>query len=234
MHKLLFLLESYKFNRKPYFIVLMILSLSSKAQHNFGLKVLGGMSYITTKFESSSPIIQRYYLRPTYQMGFYFNKYITKKTLFGSEFLVMQMEGEDLLKMVLIDPGGPYNGMIATTYAYRHITYFGLPIYFGYKIGRFNINGGIQINYAFRTAGESVTYLNNNKYSSSRTGYLNINPFNYGPIVSLILHKTNRLSFEINYYNGYNDLLKQSSISPYWHWLAQQSTIGIRYQLKEK
>ena len=199
------------------------------------MKLNGGLSYLYTYFESNPPQneTQKFYVMPSGQAGLFYNSLIKDKFLFGTEVLIFQIEGKDYLKLPLVDQNGP-TGEYSEDWTYRHISYLGVPVYFGYSFKKLNVNLGLQANFVLLSSGREIghaTYQGQYYEWDNKGKKLGINFLEYGTRGGLLYKLSDKLSIETNYYYGLTNLLKDSSIKKYWTWRVQQWTVGLRYNI---
>ena len=213
-------------------ISLITISFTVFSQNDFGVKINGGISYLSTKVESTPPTKQKFYVMPSGQAGLFYNLHPHDKFLFGTEVFFSQIEGKELLKSEEIDQNGP-TGQYATDYIWRHISYVGMPIYIGYSFKWFKINLGIQANLTLLSGGRDkgqatengTIYTYENKYD-----HLAIDYYDYGVRAGMLFKLSNKFSIDVNYYYGLNNIVQEAFLSNYWTWKVQQATVGIRYK----
>ncbi len=120
-------------------IILIIFNLSIFAQHNFGVKINGGLSKITENLNVTNTKTEKYYFKPSMQFGLFYN-FNFKKSLIGTELLFVQIEGQHYKEYYVTDNfGNPTNSLIKDN-VWQHISYLGIPIYYGFKIKKINFN----------------------------------------------------------------------------------------------
>jgi len=217
-------------------VVLGLTVLTAVGQHLIGAKVNGGLSYLLTEFESSPPQheTQKFYPMPSGQLGLFYNFHFKDKFLIGTEIIFIQIQGKDYLKLPFTDINGNLTGEYSEQNTWRHITYTGIPIYFGYSFKKLNINLGFQTNFVMASGGRDkgqATY-NGQFYTWENKGdALNIKKYDYGVRPGLLYKLSDKFSVETNYYLGLTNLIKDSQLSSFWAWKVQQWTVGLRYKL---
>ncbi len=216
-------------------LTLLIISHSIFGQHDFGLKVNGGISYLSTNFQSSFPQEQKFYLMPSLQCGLFYNFHLPDKAIIGTELLFSQIEGKEYLSYEEMIQPGPPSGQFVTTNTWRHISYLGLPIYFGINFKKLNVNLGFQANLLLASGGQEIgqaPYNGKIQTWDTKSSKLNIDNYDYGARAGILLNLTSRFSIEVNYYYGLNNILKDTKASSVWTWKVQQATVGLRYKFK--
>jgi len=212
-------------------IVVSILCISVFGQHEIGLKLNSGLSYLNTKAGLKIDN-QKNKFQYSGQGGFYYNVALPKKFMFGAEVLFMQIEGKDYTKIMFTDNLGNQTGEYGIDIVHWNISYLGIPVYIGYRIKRFDISLGFQINFALTSSGTEKGYgISSGKSFLYKNVYkkLNIDSYDFGPRIGLIYRLPKRLSLEANYYYGLNNILKTHFGN--WKWKVQQFTVGLRVQL---
>jgi hypothetical protein len=219
------------------FLILTIFTsaLSSFGQHNFGLRANLGISYLTTRIASLIPQQeQKFYPMPSGQIGIYYSYQIAEKFNIATDLLFIPIYGRDRIKTVNNSVIGNSNGYQSEAYFYRQIYNLGFPIYFGYNYKKININIGFQTHYVLTSGGKqkgSNTINGNTQKNESKMEKLGINKIDYGPRVGIVYEKSDKLSFNANYYFGLTNLLENSIVNSFWVWKVQLLTFGINYKL---
>ena len=75
----------------------LLISLTVFGQHEIGLKVNGGISYLSSDFQSSFPQTQEFYIMPSRQGGLFYNFHLPDKFTIGTELVFSQIEGKEFL-----------------------------------------------------------------------------------------------------------------------------------------
>lgn len=213
-------------------ITLLATNLTVFGQHNFGLKANGGLSKISTNLNSSISTIP---FVPSGHGGLFYNLQLGDKSLLGAELLFIQIEGKERIETPEIDHGIPTGELIINNF-WRHISYIGLPIYYGLKIKKLTINLGFQASFTLtsfeRKKGQApynggiITW--DNKYDK-----LYIDSYDFGPRAGLIFNLTDKFAIEGMYYYGINNIL-DNDITIDRTWRVQQVTVGFRYAFPTK
>ncbi len=210
-------------------LILLTIRLTTFGQHDFGIKLNGGLSKITAN-KYISNVTSKYSFAPSGQGGLFYNLNYGKKSLIGVELLFSQIESKEESKATYTYFGNPTEGFGITNIDY-HISYFSIPIYYGFKIKKLTINLGVQTSFAFASRGHSIdkTTYNGNTFTSENESKLNIDKFDFGPRTGLLFNLSKRFAFEATYYYGLNNILSNTA-PPDWKWKIQQITIGLRYK----
>ncbi|MBI4930217.1 MAG: PorT family protein [Bacteroidetes bacterium] len=203
--------------------------LTASGQHDIGLTANGGLSYLSTKL-TSSQTTQKFYFVPSGHGGLFYNFHLGDKSLLGTELLFIQIEGKERSQIPVTDQYGNPTGQFIVQDIRRHISYFGIPIYYGYKIKKLTINLGFQILFTLTSSGHS-------EYQSPIpiiilppiSDKLNIDSYDYGARTALTYNLTNKFSIETTYYYGLHNIFKGSP--DWWIWKTQEVTVGLRYKL---
>ncbi len=211
-------------------IFFSLCSLLSFSQHDFGVKVNGGVSKITSKFNSDITT-QKFYFVPSGQAGFLYS-FSIRKSFIGAEILFSQIEGKEQLTIPIIDNNGNSAGEDIDI-IYRHISYLSIPIYYGFKFKKLNINLGIQSSLALASSGEERGQFGGTAISNN-FAKLNIDNYDFGARAGMFINLSKRFSIDLNYYYGINNILNDNVNIPNWSWKVQQATIGLCYKLFSK
>ncbi len=207
---------------QPFIIMIVMLFLKicpvAFVQHSFGLKINPGLSKIDASFPDAKFTFSG-------NAGIYYSAKINDRSVFGAELLFIQIEGLELTEIEGIDTGGHPTGIIYTSEVWRHISYIGLPIYFGIKFKRLMINIGFQTSFTLFSGARDLCYTEDEVLWDNESDKLNIDWFDFGGRIGLIFDITDRFQIEGNYYYGVSNILKFDS----WVWKNQQITIGLRY-----
>jgi opacity protein-like surface antigen len=204
------------------------------AQHDFGFKANGGLSCLSVKTETTQTQVPKFYFVPSGQGGLFYRFNFKDKFSFSTEFLFVQIEGKETLKLPLTDQNGNLTGNYSDGTIYRHISYLGIPLYLGYTFKKVNINFGLQANFTLSSSAESKGQVNYNGqlYTwDNKSDKLYINSTDYGIFIGLVFKLTDKFSIESNYYYGLTNLIKDSQLANDWTWKVQQVTMGLRYKL---
>jgi opacity protein-like surface antigen len=221
---------------KQLFAILTTLIIQSTAfgQHNIGIKVNGGLSYLDTKQGASDVTTDKIYFMPSGQGGLFYNFHLHEKFLIGAELLFTQIEGKEYFEIPHTDNvGNPLPTGIVNSYnIWRHISYFGIPIYFGLDVRKLNINLGFQSNFRLASSGFEKVHAPDVAGEDMSEDYkvknINIDDYDYGVRIGLLFKLTDKFSMETNYYNGINDIKKKYMGNSKWKVL--QMTVGLRYK----
>lgn len=199
-------------------------------QQDIGLKVNCGMSKLSDKLITTQQLTQKFFFKPSGQEGLFYNFHLGDKSILGIELLLIQIEGKEYLKIPFTDINGNLTGEFATDNIWRHISYFGLPIYFGYNFNKLNVNIGLQINFTLASSGQEKGQ-DPNEYGDiitwdNKADKLGIDDYDYGVRGGIFFNFTKNFAIEAIYYYGINNILKTND----WKWKVQQITVGFRYK----
>jgi hypothetical protein len=154
---------------------------------------------------------QKFLYRPSGQIGVFYNFHLGSSSSMGTELLLLQIEGKSKYKKV---SGDSYDVL-------RHLTYVGLPIYYGYKVKKIECNLGFQFNYLLRGKEQNGNFGN-------ETYKANIDKFDYGVRGGIIYDYSNKFEIEGNYYFGINNIWADTYHKG--NWKVRQLTVGLRYK----
>ncbi len=200
-------------------IILIIAShFNSFGQLDIGIKINGGASYIYTHFQQSNQAFvlggnvstDKNYYRPSGQAGLFFNRYLKHQFSIGAELLYTQIEGREYMELQQTNQNG-MPGQYITDNVWRHISYLGIPIYFGYNFKRLNINIGFQFNYVLASGGEEKGQEPNNGNVTiwdNKFNELGIKNYDFGAKGGLVFKLSDKFLIEANYYYGLNNIIK--------------------------
>ena len=208
-------------------LIFLLINLLASAQHNFGLKASGGISKIHTSYgkslgENGSPLnlYNKNLYTPSGQIGLFYNSTLGKHSLFGSELIFVYIKGKEIYRIPGVDAE-----------LYRQVSYIGLPFYFGYKIQKFTMYVGFQINLTLTSGGQekdkTTDAFGNIVIYNTKFDKLNIDNYDYGVKSGLMFKLSDKLSIEGIYYYGLNNILAKKTFD--WKWNTEQATLGIRY-----
>lgn len=215
---------------KKQFIIFTLLTfnLPSFAQSDLGVKINGGLSKISQSFDAPHLTYNTQFALSG-QTGLFYIAYISDKSILGAELLFLQIEGNEKIDQVLIDSNGDNIGFFKNQ-NYWHISYLGIPVYYGYKFYKITVNVGFQASYNLFNSvrAKSSGTIQKELYNSDRKHYgLDIYKFDFGPRAGFIYDMTDKLAIEGNYYYGIVDYTISTNS---WKWNIQQMTIGLRYK----
>ena len=211
-------------------LTIQIICLTASAQHGFGVKANGGLSYITTVMSGQN---QKFYFRPSGQSGLFYSFHFKNRFYIGAEVLFVPIYGKEYFIVKYTDNNGNYTGKYVEDIIYRYIYNLGIPIYFGSSYKKFNINLGLRTHFVLASGGREIgkTFYNGQLYTwNNRADKLGINNRDYGVSIGLLYKLSDQISIETNYYYGLTNLLKDRSLTKNWTWRVQQVTLGLRYK----
>lgn len=205
----------------------LLINISAFGQNNFGLKANGGISKIHTSYgkfldENGSPIgiYQKKLYAPSGQFGLFYEVNLGKHSLFCSELLYVQIRGKENLSIHGIE-----------SEIDRQISYIGIPFYYGYKIQKFTINIGFQLNLTLNSGGQekdkTTDSFGNTVIYTTSFDKLNIDNYDYGVKTGITYKLFSKLSIEGLYYYGLNNILAEKINN--WKWSNEQATLGLKY-----
>ena len=209
---------------QPFIVMILMLFLNiypvAFVQHSFGVKINPGMSKISSSFSDTKFTFSG-------NAGIYYSAKIYDRSVFGAELLFLQIEGLELTEFEGTLANGDPSGIIYTSEVWRHISYIGLPIYYGIKFKRLMINIGFQTSVALFSGARDLLYTGDEVLWDNESDKLNIDWLDFGVRIGLIFDLTDRFQIEGNYYYGVSNILKFDARA----WKNQQITIGLRYTL---
>ena len=198
-------------------------------QHTFGVKISGGVSRISSSLTFINGTLKTLYT-PSGQGGLFYNFKLGDKSNVGAELLFLQIEGREKIRPHdIVDFNGNIIGHGGSDF-YKHISYIGLPVYYGFKINKIIVNVGFQASIAIassaRDKGQFTVNGNTIKWDN-KTNDLRVDAYDYGPRVGIVFNLNDHFALEGTYYYGINNILNSNIID--WVWKVQQATIGLRY-----
>ncbi len=213
--------------------ILIVLNLSVLGQHNFGLKLNGGISRLSSNLVGTNAT-SKIRSAPSGLGGAFYNYELGEKSILGVELLFSHIQSKETMSFSLINSDGVNVGY-TTSDIYRNISYLSLPIYYGFKKNRFTFNAGFRVSYALKTGGsqKGETVLNGRtEQIDYEYDELNIDDFDFGARAGLTYNLTDKIDLEATYYYGTNNILTNNNNN--WTWRIQQATIGVKYTLFSK
>lgn len=211
-------------------LILYIVCLTTKGQHDFGVKINGGWSKISTEINSSN-LTQDYKFMSSYQGGLSYNFHFKNKSIIGAELLFSKIRGKEHSKSPTTDEFGNPTSQFIISDIDRNISYLSIPIYYSYNYKKLHFNFGIQTSYAIVSDGLAKTSApdsnGNMLYFESKSEKLPIKNFDFGVRMGLFFNLTNKISIEATYYYGLTNIYKYS----FAQWKIQQFTVGIKYNI---
>jgi hypothetical protein len=208
------------------FTILLTLTvqLSVFAQHDFGLKASGGLSYVATTDDGYYSINGKDYFQASAQAGLYYNLHIKSKFSFTTELLYSLVKSKRISETInYLDPNGPNNK--ATTKS--AISYLAIPIYFGYNIKKLNINLGFQT--AFELANSGVVEITDSNTGTITSAKIEsyIKNMDFGARIGFNYQFSKRFAVEAIYYFGLINIAENKYVETTSK--IQQILLGIRY-----
>lgn len=214
-------------------LILLLFNFSIYSQQNIGIKANGGLSRIDNNFNSSAGTTQKFYFVPSGQGGLFYNLPLRNKSLLGAELLFIQIEGKERLESQATDQNGNPTGELFIDKIEKHISYIGLPIYYGFKIKKLTLNLGVQTSFTLASSalekGQAPDGYGGISVWDNKFDKLNIDAFDFGARAGLIFNLTNKFALEGTYYYGINNILKKNKYNSELKMKIQQITIGLRY-----
>lgn len=200
-------------------------------QHDFGIKLNGGLSKISG-YRNNTNAISKYGFAPSGQGGLFYDLNFGKRSLIGVELLFSQIGGKEERKIIDLDNFGNQIGVYSTSNLDYHISYFTIPIYYGVKINRLTINFGVQTSFTLASRGHVIgeASYSGGVLKFEDEGKLNITNFDFGLRAGLMYKLTKRIAAEATYYHGISNIMGPTAPAD-WNWKVQQITIGLRYKL---
>lgn len=209
-------------------LILLAINLAVFGQHNLGLKVNGGLSKISNTFQISNGT-NKIQFAPSGLSGIFCNLHLGDKSVLGAELLFIQIEGREHSEFDAIDVFGNKTGTI-TDDIYKHISYLGIPVYYGLKFNKMTINLGLLVSFTLASSGREkgrAPYNGEVLTWDNEFDELNIDSYDFGPRAGVIFNLNDRFAIEGAYYYGANNILDDDG--PDWTWRVQQATVGFRY-----
>lgn len=210
-------------------LVLLIIGMTGFGQQNLGLKINAGLSKISNNLNSPQSKIVIQFV-PSGYVGLFYDLQLGDRSRLGAELLFIQIEGKERHETDLTDQSGNPTGELLTSEVWKHISYIGMPIWYGFKVNKLTINIGLQVSTVLTSRGREkgrVLY-NGDVIVWDKSGEINIDSYDFGPRAGLIFSLTDKFAIEGTYYYGINNILG-NSLATDWTWRIHQTTIGIKY-----
>ena len=221
----------------PALAAILVFQFSALAQHILGFKADGGLSQIVATTNDSLSV-HRNAFSFSGQEGMYYNFHLRRKALLGAELLFVQIRGNEHSEIYGSGQQGNLSGSYFIQDYRRTIYYFGLPVYYGFRYKKLNVNLGFQVLLTMKSKGHIMGTSGYNSVSSdyeSRISKLDILGYSLGPRAGMMFTLTKKISIEAVYYLGINNVLvNDASVPAKWkEWRVHQLAIGIRYKVHE-
>lgn len=203
------------------------------AQYNIGIKANGGVSNIIQD-DWSTADTKKAPLTPSWHGGLFFNYNLDEESLISAELLVVQIESKTYLESPNYNMSGVPTGDISASDIWKHITYLSIPVYYGYKINKFNLNLGISASLLLQSSlrEKAQTTFAGTVFDTDTTyNKMKIDKFDFGVNAQVVYNITDKIGVEGTYYYGVNNLLLPEIEGS---WRNQQITLGIRYRFFTK
>jgi outer membrane protein with beta-barrel domain len=198
-----------------------------------GIKANAGVSIIDYNLGSSAFASISNKFQFAYNGGIYFNNLLNDNESFCFELLFLQMNGLYNFNEPITDSANNTIGSINQNQN-TYFTCFSIPLYYKYRISKLSIALGAQINYLLiRTekTNFTITQYGNTIYDTTYTSKnLSIAKFDYGPKLMLFYNITDKLSLNLDYYYGIQNLITDASASGFSE-KNQQLSFGVCYKL---
>lgn len=218
-------------------ILLISTRLTVLSQDNLGVKIGLGISSITKSYTDVNDSME---IKSTFSknnnpafsnnFGMYYLVQISEKSLIGFEFLINTTR--DRRRVTYDESYSNGNNISHTNYLEKkNITYFRVPLYYGYKIQKISINAGINAMFALRSKGRAKgESISNGEISviDRKEKKLKIYGYDFGPSIGLTYYFSEEFNFELIYYSGLKNLPLLISVEK---WKNRQLLFGISYNL---
>ena len=225
--------------------ILLYFCFNSFGQNYYGFKLGGGSSYLSSKIDAKliPNSTQKFYWRPSFQGGYFYNHCINKYSSIGLELLFNKIIGLEKMETKLTDQNGDQTGQMAIATQRRHISHLSIPLYYEYKTKKLTVNLGVQFSLRiyskFYLDVQSPIPLN---YSVQPSIILNTKFYDFGGRAGLEYSLTKKLALETTFYYGlidisrkntetfgYPDISKNNAHDMTWK--VQQVSVGLRYKI---
>ena len=201
-------------------------------QQIIGIKLNGGISNISNTTNNGQTLKKIFYNQPSYNGGVYYSNLLNLRMKLGAEIIFTQINGKEYIEIPLTDNNNNPNGEFSLDTIWRHFSYLGLPIYFGYNYKKMNLNFGFQANYRLggngREKGSVPSNGGNITWDNKLKNLSGIDKFDFGIRAGIIIDLYRNFGIEANYYYGLNNNYR-GSITSNWKMKNRQLAIGIRY-----
>ena len=214
-------------------ILLLIVTLVADAQHQFGIKINGAASKMTTVNLNIVKYNCQY--RPSYNGGLFYNFNLTQKSIIGAELLFAQIEGREHYEYI-----SPFTTTLYTTTLSdndTHLSYLEIPIYYGLKFDKLTLRAGVLASVLLKASqySKGYTYASYglgslyDDYWDGKSNLTDVAPFDFGINAGILFNLSKKIAVECSYYQGFNYLIQNSDSSKKRNWKIQQISLGIRY-----
>jgi hypothetical protein len=197
-----------------------------------GIKANGGASMVHYNFGSNALFALNNKSQLAYSGGIYFDNILNENESFCFELLFVQLNGLFNLSETTTDTLGNPNGSISQD-EYTHLSYISIPLYYKYRISDLSIALGLQVSYMIISSDESkITVIQNDSTSqyNSNSKNLSFSKLDYGPKLMLFYKLSNKVSLNLDYYYGLQNL-DQAGASFGISVRNQQLSFGASYKL---
>lgn len=211
-------------------LTMLIINLTVFGQHNLGLKVNGGPSKISYHGFSTFTTLKNQFALSG-QGGLFYNLQLGNKAQFGAELLFIQIQGKGRTESDVTDPDGNPTGELQIANTWTHISYIGIPIYYGLKIKKLTLNLGFQVSFTLASGGREKVQVTDNgsiRTINRKFDKMNIDNYDFGPRAGVIFNLSDKFAIEGLYYYGINNILLGNNV-PDITCRVQQATVGLRY-----
>lgn len=216
-----------------FLLISCFISFASSSQNTLGIKASGGASKISTTLQENLTVHKDHF-NVSGATGLYYNMYLKKQSLLGAEVLFMVIRGKEHSEMYESGQAGNLTGNYAIEDITRQIIYLSVPLYYGFKYKKLNMNIGVQASFSQKSWEKTEGTRGQNSVSSnysSRTEDLNITDYDFEPRAGLMFYISDNLCAEAVYLYGINSILKSNPMNDKWK--IQQLNIGLRFTFYE-
>jgi opacity protein-like surface antigen len=203
------------------------------AQHDIGLKANFGLSYIRTKqtfWAASSNTTHTIYFRASGQGGLFYNAHLSPRSVIGTELLLIQIEGKEEFST-------PYTQQEIPPHVerfWRHITYLGIPLYYGYKMKRFTVYMGAQVAFVIDKSLDVKREYIPSGPDLPVAHYPIVRNYDFGLRTGIAYKLSHKFTFETTYYYGLLNVFEAENRNNIPYWNIQQLVLGVRYNFVPK
>jgi hypothetical protein len=207
------------------------LNMSSYGQY-VGLKLNAGLSKIPETNELFPGAPEKYQSKFAFSgtAGVLLRFKTSKKSFLQSEILFIKVAGNETNNVNIVDVNGNKIQELKTS-AKKHLSYVGIPVFYGWQKNKTAITIGFQIACALNSKGSIESQRTDNGITMRYTynqSELDIKKFDYGPRLGLMYDLSTKVSFEGLYYHGLPNILDNNTKDT---WRVRQLTIGLLYKI---
>ena len=214
------------------FIFFLSMTLELFSQDELGVKLDFGASVISNSFVDK---LDNWSVNkaPSGNIGIVYNHHFLSNSILGLELVYMHVESRELINDIVYTDSKGNALAYGTGKMRKRISYFTMPVYYGYKFSKWSVNAGFQFSMVISSSAEVKVQSDYYDYSYSED--MPLNKMDYGPRIGLNWQMSDKFSLEGMYYRGMKNIFRNSGHGEDANiWKVEQFVLGIQYTFYRK